>query len=252
MNENDFKLNLGKILERKFLKKEDVNLGIDFIDVYTSIPDCNVSFEYTGLFTRREWNTYRAIIHFQCGLGKIDVFEKYSEVILSEASSLFGKQDDYYLTDISIEPKMEKFDVFDFSELGLNETLRRAIGDASIFIGQGKYSSCIDRVHTAIHGYLRSKLDDLEVSYEESDMMPKLFNLLYREWETLNNSDLDDMMLKALRSASATLDVLNDIRNRHSLAHPNDNIIGENEAKLVLGLAESISRYINKRNFKSN
>lgn len=99
-----------------------------------------------------------------------------------------------------------------------------------------------------MHGYLRVKLDDMRISYEETDMMPKSFNLLYREWEKLNSSEIDNMMLKSLQSASVTLDVLNDIRNKHSLAYPNREIIEESEAKLVLGLVESISNYIDKRN----
>ena len=247
MNENDFKISLGKVLEREYLKKE-ASLGIDFIDVYTALPDCNLSIEYTGIFTRREWNTYRAVLHLQCRLDKIDVFEKYSDKIQEVASSLFGKQDEYYLTDIVIAPMVEKYETFDFSEIGMNETLRKAIADAETFMAQGNYSSCVDRVHTSIHGYLRKRLDDMSVPYEESDMLPKLFNLLYKEWEQLNNSEIDNMILKSLRSASATLDALNDIRNRHSLAHPNEEIIEEHEAKLMLGLAESIMNYACKRN----
>lgn len=134
--------------------------------------------------------------------------------------------------------------------MGLNKTLRRAIGDANTLIAQGKYSSCIDRVHTALHGYLRIRLDELEIKYEESDMMPKLFNLLYKRWEEVGNSDINNMMLKALRSASATIEALNEIRNRHSLAHPNEEIIDEAEAKFALGLMESICNYIETRRIK--
>lgn len=126
--------------------------------------------------------------------------------------------------------------------MGLNETLRRAIGDATTLIAQGRYSSSINRVHTALYCYLRIHLDEFEdIKYEESDMMPKLFNLLYRKWEEISNSDINYMMLKALRSASAIIDLLNDIRN-YSLAHPNEEIINEAEAKLILGLMENICR----------
>ena len=241
MNENDFKISLGKILERRYINSKP-KLTVDFIDVYTALPDCGLYFDYTGLFTRVEWNTYQAILHLKCPLSKLDVLEKYHKIILEEAIALFGKEDDYLLTALSIDPLVERYKIFEFEELGLNETLRRAIGDASTFMAQGKYSSCIDRVHTAIHGYLRIKLDELDVTYEETDMMPKLFNLLYQKWSSLNNSDINEMMLKAIRSASATLDALNNIRNRHSLAHPNTEIIDEQEAKFILGLKEIKTR----------
>lgn len=59
--------------------------------MYTSLPDSNLYFEYTGIFIGMEWNTYRAVIHIQCKLDKLDVFEKYREKILKEASALFAK-----------------------------------------------------------------------------------------------------------------------------------------------------------------
>lgn len=249
MDEKNFRLTLSKALERTYLKEKNW-FDTDFIDVYITTPNCGLYFEYTNIFTRTEWNTYSAVLHLQVPISKIDLFEKYSKEILEQASGLFGKQDDYYLTDINIEVLVEKHEIINFSVLGLNETLKRAIGDATILMSQGRYGSSIDRIHTALHGYLRVQLDHLEVSYEESDMMPKLFNLLYKKWETIGNSEVDDMMLKSLRSASSILTVLNDIRNRYSLAHPNDEIIEESEAKLVLGLTECICSYMEKRNIE--
>ncbi|NFL95086.1 hypothetical protein FDB73_01640 [Clostridium botulinum] len=251
MDENHFKITLSKILEREY-EKNKTWFGEDFIDVYTTVPNCGLYIEYTGIFTQTEWNTYRAILHLQVPLSRIEVFEKYHKEIFDKASKLFGKQDDYYLTSLSVDILIEKYETFDFSVLGLDETLRRAIGDASTLMSQGRYGSCIDRVHTALHGYLRVRLNELEVNYEESDMMPKLFNLLYKKWEEVSNGEINDMMLKALRSASATLDALNDIRNRYSLAHPNEEIVSEPEAKFVLGLAKSICDYMEIRKIKDN
>lgn len=250
MDEKNFKITLAKTLERKFIQRA-THFSEDFIDVYTTIPNCGLYIEYTGIFTRGEWNTYRAILHLQAPLSKLDIFEKYQKDILNEASQIFGKQDDYYLTDLNIDVLVEEYEIFDFSVLGLNKTLRQAINDASTLIAQGKYSSSIDRVHTALHGYLRIRLSEIGVKFEESDMMPKLFNLLYKKWEEIENDEINEMMLKALRSASATIDALNDIRNRYSLAHPNSEIVSEDEAKFVLGLAQSIVNYIEKCTIKA-
>lgn len=249
MNEKNFKLTLSKVLERKYIKNKN-KYKEDFIDVYTTIPDCGLYIEYTGIFTRTEWNTFRAILHLQVPLNRLDVFEKYDSKILSEASQIFGKQEDYYLTDLSIDVLPEEYETFDFRELGLNETLRKAVSDASTLMAQGKYSSCIDRVHTALHGYLRVRLDELNIEYKEDDSIMRLFNLLYKKWESLNNDDINDMMLKVLRSTSASLDVLNNIRNRYSLTHPNNTIIEEPEAKFALGIIESIVNYIETRAIK--
>lgn len=51
MNENNFKISFGKLLEREFkTKAQEVGntFGIDFIDLNNSIPDCKLYFEYTG------------------------------------------------------------------------------------------------------------------------------------------------------------------------------------------------------------
>ena len=111
--------------------------------------------------------------------------------------NIFGRQDDYYITDLNIDVKIEEYKSFNFSELGLGETLKLSIADANILISQGKYSSAIDRIHTAMHGYLRICLDEFEdIVYDESDSMPKLFNLLYRKWEEISNSEINSMMLE--------------------------------------------------------
>jgi|GEM_PF-435425 len=246
MDEKSFIITLSKTLEREF-QRNRIKYTEDFIDVFNTLPICESYIEYTGIFSRTEWNTYRAILHLKIPLNKLDSFEKYSEVILREASSLFGKQDDYYLTDLSLDVKVEMHKNFDFSVLGLNATLQQALSDAEASIHSGRYSSSVDRVHTALHGYLRTRLEQQSVCFEADDSMPKLFNLLYKEWEKVENNHINDMMLQALRSASASLDALNNIRNRYSLAHPNSEIIGENEAKFALGLAESIVNYIDIR-----
>lgn len=111
--------------------------------------------------------------------------------------------------------------------------------------------SAVDRVHTALHGYIRVKLTELEIHYEESDMLPKLFNLLFKQWESLDNNEIDEMILKILRSASSSMDVTNTVRNRYSLAHPNENIVAEDEARFVLGLVNNITCYMEHRKFKA-
>lgn len=251
MNETSFKQTLAKALEKEYIKgKKDIfnnTYKEDFIDVYSNIPMCELYFEYTNIFTGFEWDTYKTILNIQVLLNKVDVFEKYKKEILSIAASIFGRQDDHFLTDLNIGIKPEKYQTFDFSELGLNETLRNAINDAQLLMAQGKYSSSIDRVHTAIHGYLRIRLDELSIEYSDEYSIPKLFNLLYKQWEEIDNNQINDMMLKSLRSASSILDTLNTIRNKYSLAHPNEELIREEEAKFILGLVENIMNYIEVR-----
>jgi hypothetical protein len=49
-----------------------------------------------------------------------------------------------------------------------------------------------------------------------------------------------------IRSASGIISSINDIRNRHSLSHPNEEIIGENEALLAIKIIKELTNYINE------
>ena len=49
-----------------------------------------------------------------------------------------------------------------------------------------------------------------------------------------------------IRSASGVISSINDIRNRHSLSHPNEEIIGEREALLAIRIIKELSNYINE------
>ena len=88
MNDLDFKITLSKALERQFAKNR-IELNDDFIDIYTTLPICGLYIEYTGIFTRSEWNTYRAVLHLQIPLRLIDLYEKYHSIILREAKYIW-------------------------------------------------------------------------------------------------------------------------------------------------------------------
>lgn len=62
-------------------------------------------------------------------------------------------------------------ETIDLSGMSVTNVVTKAIEDADLFMREGKYDSAFDRVHTAFHGYLRWKLDNLGVKYEESDTL---------------------------------------------------------------------------------
>lgn len=50
---------------------------------------------------------------------------------------------------------------------------------------------------------------------------------------------------KSLRSASGVIAAINDMRNRHSLSHPNDDLLKKREAEFAIKLIKDMSDYIN-------
>ena len=105
-------------------------------------------------------------------------------------------------------------------------------------------------VFTAFHGYLRKVLDNRNVSYEESDTLNQLYNKLHSDiCNKITPGPMVDLIKTTLRSGSGIISSMNDMRNRHSLSHPNSELISNREANLCLiQLVKAIS-FIHKRRF---
>jgi hypothetical protein len=73
-----------------------------------------------------------------------------------------------------------------------------------------------------------------------------LFNLIRSKHPTLAASGpRADDITKILRAMSTVMDVLNPIRNNASMAHPNDDLLEEAEAMLVIHATRTILHYLN-------
>ena len=238
MNDLDFRNTLVKALEL-----DDASFPQKKV-VLSTLLKCNLYIEYTSLFTRREWNTYCAVLHIQVPVEHYELFKEAEQKIFSVAEKIFGRQEDYYLTDIETGIIVTSHEVIDFSEISVSDVISKAIEDAEMFMSVGKYDSAFDRVHTAFHGYLRKKLDDLKESYEESDTLNQLYNKLHTYVGANIASDQSGLVKTALRSASGIISSINDLRNRNSLAHPNGSIITSREAKLCIQITKDLITYI--------
>lgn len=241
-----FKVTLIKALEHR--ANSDPSFGTDKMwEVIMTLPRCNLYIEETGIFTRREWNTYCSILHIQVPIDKQDSFIKEKDKVLNIAESIYGRQGDNYLTHIDIGILIEHYEVIDFSSISLTEVIAKAIADAELLMSQGKYDSAFDRVHTAFHGYLRKVLDNRNVLYEESDTLSQLYNKLHVDISAnIGPTPIAELMKTSLRSASGIIASINDLRNRHSLSHPNEVLLHNREAEFAIRLIKDLSDYINR------
>lgn len=246
INDKDFKLTLIKALENAANTQPD--FGTDAMwDVILTLPRCNLYIEETGLYTRIQWDTYCSILHIQVPIDKQSCFISEKNKIFDIAKSMYGRQGDNLLTNIDIGILVEHYEVIDFSVISLTEVISKALADAEFFMDQGKYDSAFDRVHTAFHGYLRKLLDNKGVEYEESDTLSQLYTKLHiKISKDIGGAPIADLIKTALRSASGIISSMNDLRNRHSLSHPNDTLLEKREAEFVIELVKSISNYLNK------
>lgn len=124
-------------------------------------------------------------------------------------------------------------------------TIKASLSDADSFMNAGRFDSALDRIHTAFHGYLRKLLTDYEVPYVESDSIPQLYAKLHSFYGTrIQPPKVGDLVKTAMRSAAGIISVLNDARNRHTVSHPNTELIQQREAKLVIQMIKLMVDYI--------
>lgn len=127
-------------------------------------------------------------------------------------------------------------------------TVELAISDAEALLKTNGATSGVDRIHTALHGYLKKVCLDAGIAYESDDTITKLFKLLRQKHVALKNLGARQNDIEKIFQAFGTImDALNPIRNKASIAHPNENLLEKDEAFLVINSAKTILHYLDAK-----
>ena len=129
-----------------------------------------------------------------------------------------------------------------------SQTVERAIADAALLISERGATSGTDRVHTSLHGYIRAvcaKFNVVVASEATMAAMMKALRVSLPAMQIQNPRQGD--VATVLHSMSAILDALDPIRNRASVAHPNEHLLEQPEALLVIDAARTIVNYVNRK-----
>lgn len=129
-----------------------------------------------------------------------------------------------------------------------SEVVARALDDAEHLLGKQGAVSAVDRAHTALHGHLREVCAREQIPTSADAAMTELFKALREQHPAFRDlGPRADDIGKVLRALSTILDTLNPLRNRASVAHPNDALLPQAEAMLVLNAARSVLRYVDDK-----
>jgi hypothetical protein len=107
--------------------------------------------------------------------------------------------------------------------------------------------SGIDRVHTALHGYLIVICRGANISHNAGAEITALFNLIRQQHPKFQALPPGTESQKMLRGLAQIVDAMNPVRNNSSLAHPNENLIEEPEAMLAANAVRSLLHYLNMK-----
>ncbi|EPC8419971.1 abortive infection family protein [Bacillus wiedmannii] len=127
------------------------------------------------------------------------------------------------------------------------EYVTEVLNHAETLINQHSCSSAIDRVHAALHGYLKNVCADEGLSFVTAD--PKIQDLWSKIKQehpkfSVNVKEHYKPINQCVDAIGKALHNINDIRNRLSYSHPNEEIIEEIEAKLVINLSRVLLQYV--------
>jgi hypothetical protein len=123
-------------------------------------------------------------------------------------------------------------------------TVFEALEDAKSLIENRKAVSAVDRVHTAFHGYLRFLCKASKISFEQKDDIVSLVKKIFNEHPKLKIKIKAQEIQNIAKSLASISDSLNPIRNQGSLAHPNETLLDEPEATLVINSVRSLMIYL--------
>ncbi len=132
-----------------------------------------------------------------------------------------------------------------------NDVVERAIGDAKILIEKNGATSGVDRIHTALHGYLKEVSKKEGIMFPQDATLTQIFKKLKASHPALQTNSIRQIEIdQIINSFSNILDKLNPIRNQASLSHPNEELLDEDEAVFVINAAQTVLNYLNRK-FKS-
>ncbi|MGB9106819.1 MAG: abortive infection family protein, partial [Terriglobales bacterium] len=100
-------------------------------------------------------------------------------------------------------------------------------------------------IHTALHGYLKAICEEANIQHAADADITALFGLIREKHPKLQPYPPGVEGTKILRGLARVVDALNPVRNLHSMAHPNEELLPEPEALLAVNAVKSLLHYLN-------
>lgn len=126
------------------------------------------------------------------------------------------------------------------------EVVEVALQDAENLLHTSGPLSAVDRLHTALHGYVKHLCTQASIPFAEDASITALFKSLrlhHPNFNSLTGSPLE----KVLQGFGNALDAINTMRNRNSVAHPNEELLGEDEALFVVNAVRTMFHYLHAK-----
>jgi hypothetical protein len=129
-----------------------------------------------------------------------------------------------------------------------SEFVKRTLEEVEHAVMSRRETSGVDRIHSAMHGYLRLVCDKAGIKYIQDDRIVDLFKKLLAEHAALRHLGPRPQDTATItRSFCAVVTVIDPIRNKATFAHPTPGLLGVPEAMLVINAARTILHYVDAK-----
>ena len=129
-----------------------------------------------------------------------------------------------------------------------SEFVERTLAEVEHLVRTKGATSGVDRVHSALHGYLRVVCDKAAITYPEIDRIEDLFKKIRAGHAAfaVPGPRAHDIALVTDKFC-AIMNVFDPLRNRGSFAHPTKGLLAVPEAMLVINAARTIFHYLDAK-----
>jgi hypothetical protein len=129
-----------------------------------------------------------------------------------------------------------------------SEVAREALADAQSLLTSRGPTSAVDRIHTGLHGFLKAACAEAGIAHAPEATPNQLLKaLLDGHGSLMDLGPRSDDMKKIIRTSGAIFDAMGTLRNRASLAHPNDELLDHDEALFVINIARSLLSFLDSK-----
>lgn len=103
-------------------------------------------------------------------------------------------------------------------------------------------------MHTGLHAFLKGACVDAKIEFAVDATPNQLLKLLLDSHPRLQDLGPRGQELRRLiRTSASIVDAMGTLRNRASLAHPNEELLDNEEAMFVINLGRSLLRFLDAK-----
>jgi hypothetical protein len=130
----------------------------------------------------------------------------------------------------------------------VSEAALLALVDAQALLTSRSPLSAVDRVHTGLHGFLKGTCEMAAIAFDSEATPNQLLKQLLEQHSSLQSlGPRGEEVRRMIRTSATIIDSMGTLRNRTSLAHPNEELLGDEEALFVINLARSLLRFLDAK-----